>query len=118
LEEYSFEHQLEKALMLSKKFIQKNSKESMRVVKQKLENLLVRRGYTFEITNITVRELDLDKPADDELEAIRYQGEKAIRKFSHYTGFEYEQKMKQFLFRKGFSFEIIERFLTELKENE
>jgi len=118
LEEYSFEHQLEKASMLSKKFIQKNSKESMRVVKQKLENLLVRRGYTFEVINVTVREIDLDKPVDDELEAIRFQGEKALRKFSNYTGFEYEQKMKQFLFRKGFSFEIIERILTELKESE
>lgn len=80
--------------------------------------MLVRKGYTFEVINLALSTIDIEKQADDELEAIKYQGNKAHRKFSHYTGFEYEQKMKQFLFRKGFSIEGIERYLLELKEME
>lgn len=118
LEQYSFELQVEKTTILSEKFFQKYSKDSKRVLKQKLENLLVRKGYTFEVINLALSTIDIEKQADDELEAIKYQGNKAHRKFSHYTGFEYEQKMKQFLFRKGFSIEGIERYLLELKEME
>ena len=58
----------------------------------------------------------MDKEEDEEMEAIRYQGEKAHRKFSNYTGFEYEQKMKQTLFRKGFSMDLIEKFIEEIEE--
>jgi regulatory protein len=116
LKQYPFELQVEKSSILGEKFFQKNLKDSKRVLKQKLETLLVRKGYSFEIINITLSTFDTDKQADNELESIKYQGNKAHRKFSHYTGFEYEQKMKQFLFRKGFSIEAIERYLLELKE--
>jgi regulatory protein len=116
LEQYTFELQVEKTTILSEKFFQKYSKDSKRVLKQKLENLLVRKGYSFEVINMAQSTIDMDKQANNELEAIKYQGNKAHRKFSHYTGFEYEQKMKQFLFRKGFSIEGIERYLLELKE--
>jgi regulatory protein len=116
LERYTFELQVEKATNISEKFFRKYTKDSTRILKQKLENLLVRKGYTFEVINIALSTIDLDKQADDELEAIKYQGNKAHRKFCNHTGFEYEQKMKQFLFRKGFSIEVIERFLNEYKD--
>jgi regulatory protein len=118
LGQYSFELQVEKTASISEKFFQKNTKDSNRVLKQKLETLLVRKGYSFEVINLAQSSIDIDKPADEEFEAIKYQGSKAHRKFSHYTGFEFEQKMKQFLFRKGFSIETIERYLLELKEKD
>ena len=60
----------------------------------------------------------MEKDMDEEMEAIRYQGEKAQRKYSGYTGYEYEQKMKQTLFRKGFSMDLIERFMETIKNHD
>lgn len=118
LEQYSYDDQLQKASVLCQKYFQKNSKDSKKVLKQKLENLLGRKGYSFEIMGDAVSNVFLDQQDDEELAAIRFQGEKAHRKFSYFTGFEHEQKMKQYLFRKGFSIDIIEKFLVELKESE
>lgn len=117
LAEFPFDVQVEKATKISEKFIQKNSKESQRILKQKLENLLLRKGYPFDIINIAVNEKDMKKDVDEEMEAIRFQGEKAYRKYSQFSGFEFEQKMKQALYRKGFSFDLIEKFLNEKEKS-
>jgi regulatory protein len=117
LKEFPLEQQIERATKISEKFFQKNTKESGKVLKQKLENLLLRKGYSFEVISIAVNETFVTNEPDEDMEAIRYQGEKADRKFSQYSGYEYNQKMKQTLFRKGFSIEIIEKFLAEIEKS-
>ncbi|MFJ7724926.1 recombination regulator RecX [Neobacillus sp. NPDC097160] len=117
LKEYPLEQQIEKAAKISEKFFQKNAKESIKVLKQKLENVLLRKGYSFEVISIAMNETEVSKEADEEMDAIRYQGEKAHRKFSQFDGFEYQQKMKQALYRKGFSMDLIERFLMEIENS-
>jgi regulatory protein len=117
LEEFPLEQQVEKAMKIAVKFYQKNSKVSLKVQKQKLEQLLLRKGYSYEVINIAVIEAEVPKEADEEMEAVRFQGEKVHRKYSHLDGFEYKQKIKQTLYRKGFTMELIERFLEEKDEN-
>lgn len=112
LDEFSFEDQVEKALKLCGKYRQKNTKESDRAVKQKMEQLLLRKGYSYDVMQNAFNQMKEDTNGD-ELEAIRYQGEKIHRKYSGLEGFEYKQKMKQALYRKGFSFDLIEQFLKE-----
>jgi regulatory protein len=114
LKEFALEQQLEKVSKLCRKFLQKNSKDSSKIVKQKLENLLARKGYHYEVINMAFSEIEPVSKQIDELEAIRFQGEKLQRKYSNLTGFEYEQKIKQALFRKGFSFDLIEKYVTQL----
>lgn len=113
LEEYPQAEQIEKATKLCEKFFLKNTKDSERILRQKAEHMLLRKGYPFAVIHIAIMEAEVDKDIDEEMEAIQYQGEKALRKFSKYTGFEYEQKMKQALYRKGFSMDLIEKFLAE-----
>ncbi|WML49829.1 recombination regulator RecX [Neobacillus sp. PS3-34] len=120
LKEYPFEIQVEKAVKLCDKNSKKNTKESKRMAEQKLESMLMRKGYPFDVIQIAVKEnkeVD-DEQENDEFNAIRFQGEKLQRKYSKYNGFEYKQKMKQALFRKGFSFDLIERFLDEQEHEE
>ncbi|MFL6555707.1 MAG: recombination regulator RecX, partial [Bacillus sp. (in: firmicutes)] len=117
LKEYPLEQQIEKATKISSKFYEKNTKESLKIQKQKLENLLLRKGYPYEVINIAVNDVEMNNEMDEETEAIRFQGEKAHRKFSQYSGFEYEQKMKQALYRKGFPIELIETYLSESKKS-
>ncbi|WP_342429931.1 recombination regulator RecX [Neobacillus sp. FSL H8-0543] len=118
LAQFPLELQIEKATKIYEKSFQKNARDSQRIIHQKAENLLLRKGYPFDIINIAVQEAEMDKDIDEEMEAIKYQGEKAHRKFSGYTGYEYEQKMKQTLFRKGFSMELIEKFIEDVKNHD
>lgn len=117
LAEYPQVQQIEKASKIAEKFFQKPSKESMKIQKQKLEQMLLRKGYSFEIIHIAVEETDINKNEDEELEAIRHQGIKALRKYSQYSGFEFAQKMKQALYRKGFSIDLIEKYLSEIERS-
>jgi regulatory protein len=117
LEEFPLEQQIEKATKISGKFFQKNTKESLKIQKQKLENLLVRKGYSYEVINIAANETEEANEVDDEMEAIRFQGDKAHRKYSKYSGYEYKQKMKQALYHKGFSMDLIEKFLAEIEKS-
>ncbi|WP_042454971.1 recombination regulator RecX [Neobacillus dielmonensis] len=114
---YSSELQLEKAVKLSQKFFSKSSMESQKIQKQKLEQILLRKGYPFGIIHLAVEELQ-GNGAEEEFSAIQYQGAKAHRKFFQYSGFEYEQKMKQALYRKGFSMELIEKYIASLNREE
>lgn len=116
IEQYPMELQIEKATVLTNKYIQKNQRDSFLVLKQKLEQMLVRKGYTFQVISIAISESELDKNDDEELKIIRLQGEKFRQKFSKYSGYEFQQKLKQALYRKGFSLEIIEKYITEIED--
>lgn len=116
--EYPIQMQQENAVKLAKKFFQKNSKDSSKVIKQKLEQMLIRKGYSFEMIQETIESLDLSKDQEDEIEALRKQGEKLRIKYGKYSGYEFIQKMKQSLYRKGFSIELINQYLTEIQEIE
>jgi regulatory protein len=118
LMEYPRELQIEKAVKLAEKFYEKNSRDSKRILKQKLENLLLRKGYSYEIINIAEKEAEPSKDSDEEMEAIRFQGDKLRRKYSKFNGFEFEQKVKQALYQKGFPFDLIERYLEEVKNHD
>jgi regulatory protein len=113
LTEYTKDQQIEKAIKLCEKGIKKYHNESERIQKQKIEQMLSRKGYPFEIISIAIEEANVNGEQDQEMEAIKYQGEKAQRKYAKLSGYEYRQKMKQALFRKGFSIELIDRFLEE-----
>lgn len=113
LKEYPQSEQIEKATKLCEKFFIKNKKDSERILRQKAEQMMLRKGYPFAVIQIAINEAEVEKDDDEEMEAIQHQGEKAQRKYSKYTGFEYEQKMKQALYRKGFSMELIEKYLAE-----
>jgi regulatory protein len=66
---------------------------------------------------MAINETDMIKNVDEEMEAIRYQGDKIQRKYSKFSGFEFEQKMKQALYQKGFSFDLIEKYLQEIEKS-
>lgn len=113
LELYTKEAQIESAIKLIEKNIKKTTKLSDLVMKQKLEIGLQRKGYTWDVIQIAMEELNIEKEQDEEWEALLHQATKAKRKYEKYEGWEYDQKMKQALYRKGFSLEMIEKYLQK-----
>lgn len=110
IQEFPFDLQLEKAIALCEKYMKKNKQESQKIMKQKMEQLLFRKGYSSEISQLATEQI-AETNEDEEFESLRYQAEKLERKYSKYTGYEYEQKMKQALYRKGFSMDVITKYL-------
>jgi regulatory protein len=116
LQEYPFEKELHTAIKLCEKFVQKNTRDSSRIMKQKLEQMLFRKGFSLGTIQTALAEIEMEKAEDEEMAALRIHAEKAHRKYANLEGYEFEQKMKQTLFRKGFAFELIEQVLPEYKE--
>lgn len=116
---FSVEKQVDKAVGLTEKLLQKYRKDSKMIARQKIEQNLMRKGYPGSVMKIVWETVESDRDDDEKWDAVYHQGLKAHRKLSSkYDGYEYVQKMKQTLYRKGFSMEDIERLLEELKENE
>jgi regulatory protein len=118
LKEYPYENQLEKAIKLSNKHFQKNTSDSKLVKKQKLEQMLSRKGYPFEVIQKAIGSMRQSNGQNEEMEAIRKQGEKLLKKYKQYSQYELSQKIKQTLYRKGFSIELIDRFLSEIQNDD
>ncbi len=116
LEEYSQEQQLQTAIKLVGKHAKKGTKVSFIEQKQKIEQALLRKGFTWNVISLALEEIQNDDQEDSQWEALLYQGEKARRKYEKFEGFVFEQKMKQALYRKGFPIELIERYLDNERE--
>ena len=117
LDELPFDVMLANAEKIAAKALSSNKKNSYKIAKQKVEQTLARKGYPSAIIKEVKLSLD-ETDEEDDLAALRVHGEKAQRKFSAYTGYEFKQKMKQFLYRKGFSIELIDRYFDELESFE
>ncbi|MGE6258227.1 recombination regulator RecX [Heyndrickxia sporothermodurans] len=113
LQEFSEEQQISHAISLIDKLIKQNKKLSEKSLKQKIEQTLLRKGYSFDMIQTALSEVDFSKDESEEWNALIEHGVKAYKKLQKYTGYEFEQRMKQNLFRKGFSIELIDKFLNE-----
>ena len=86
------------------------------MMQQKIEQMLTRKGFSYDMIQLTLEEIQLDKDDDEEMGALKRQAEKIIRKYNHEEPFIYEQKLKQALFRKGFPLHLIDAYLKENKD--
>ncbi|WP_096155495.1 MULTISPECIES: recombination regulator RecX [Bacillus] len=114
--EYSFEKELDHAMKLIEKAETKYKKDSFTIKKQKIEMALKRKGYRFSTIQQAWNEMNVEKDLDEEMESLKLQAEKFKRKYSAYSGYEYVMKMKSALYRKGFSIELIDRYLEGEEE--
>ncbi len=115
---FTMDEQIAKAIKLIAKTMPKNNKVSERQTKQKLEQTLVRKGYTWDVIQIAMEEAPTEKDTNEEWEALRHHGMKAHCKYEKLDGWEYEQKMKQALFRKGFDISLIDKLIEHIRDGE
>ncbi|MBD8006675.1 recombination regulator RecX [Bacillus norwichensis] len=111
LAEYNKEKQITDAIHLGNKFAAQNKKLSERMLKQKLEYTLSIKGFPSEIIQAAMGGIEYEVDEELEWEALRTEAEKMKRRYNKYIGYEYRQRMQQALFRKGYSMDMISRFL-------
>ncbi|MGD6818461.1 recombination regulator RecX [Metabacillus sp. 113a] len=109
---YAHEEQRDAAMVHAEKFLKKNHGVSSFQVRKKLEQLLVRKGFSFNLTSEILQSLEYGNDQEQEKEALVRQANKVISKYNKGNDLKYRQKMKQYLYRKGFSIELIEEYLN------
>ncbi|MFA1822055.1 recombination regulator RecX [Virgibacillus oceani] len=111
---FSYGDQYEKAANWVEKKLSQSKKDSFRQRVDKLRANLMQKGFTQDVVKDVFMNIEEEKDDDSEWENTVYQGEKLLRKHGQkLEGFELRQKIKEGLYRKGFSFEVIEKFLDE-----
>ncbi len=118
LNTFTYDEQLKLALSLAEKTAKANAKKTPMQVKQKIQEFLSRKGYSFDIINEILDQISLEREDEDWQQIIGLQGDKIWKKYSgKFTGNDLHLKVKQALYQKGFPIDKIERFI-ELKESE
>ncbi|WP_461202087.1 recombination regulator RecX [Anoxybacillus sp. TBDG-1] len=115
MERYTEDMQRDKAIKWIEKINKQSKKRSYQEQKTYIAQLLHMKGFPSHIVEAAKQHVT----ANDEVEweALMYHGEKAHRRYETYDRYTYERKMKQALYRKGFSLSLIEKFLEKKKED-
>ncbi|OMP68146.1 recombination regulator RecX [Domibacillus epiphyticus] len=114
LEQFSEEQQMEKAAALFEKQLKKHKRDSAFLRQKKAEEYVMNKGYS---SSILKKAAVLEPPdAEEELNALMHQAEKAHRRYKSYEKGEYRQKMKMALYRKGFDLSEIDKAIEKLQE--
>lgn len=114
LQQYPEDQQIENAVHLAEKSLNKQRRNSSREALMKVKLHLRQKGYITEIIETAISQLDFEKSAEDELHALRIQGDKVWQRQSRKAeGRELVQKVKANLFQKGFPSELINMYIEE-----
>lgn len=113
---YTREKQIEHAEKHINKLLKNKTNASTIELKRKVEQTLIRKGYSSYIIEEALQTIQISQDEDQEWKSIQIHGEKALRRYSKYTGYEFQQKMKSALYRKGFPIELIERYVDEIQQ--
>lgn len=118
LDEYPYEEQLENAITLASKRWNRTSKNSEIESIQKVKAYLLNKGYSFDIVDEALAAIDTEKDSELEYDALVKQGDKAVRRYSRkYEGYELSQRLKGYLYNKGYPTELINRYMDEREMN-
>jgi len=115
LEQYTFASQFELAMKTAKRHIRRESKDSLQKKIQRLQAALLRNGFYSDVIQEVIQESKhLMQEQHDEWQAIKTHGEKLLQRHKkNYNGHELKQKVMEGLYRQGFSFDQINKFLAK-----
>ena len=90
--------------------------DSAKMVIGKARELLIRRGFPYEIVNQVMDQMDTSQLVNQDQELIDQQAAKYWRKYVSQTGYARIQKTKQALYRKGFSLDDISASIERITQ--
>lgn len=113
---YETESQFEVALHTGQKALKKFHRKSPREAKQKIQQLLMTKGFSNDISKNVLAEIDFSEIEEQETDALEIQGEKLWRKNQRFEPAKRRQKVKQSLYQKGFQLDQIDIFIRGKEE--
>lgn len=119
MEEFGEDEVLEAAVRLATKKAGEYRRESKINRKNKLMQLLMRKGYQTGIASVAVervlseQEEEEDGETDEEWENAVFHGEKLLARITEHDPAKRKDRLKKGLYRKGFPMPVIQRFIDE-----
>ncbi|MGO4889821.1 recombination regulator RecX [Anaerobacillus sp. MEB173] len=118
LEQYSFEEQVQAAVTFLEKKTKMSRNQSINSLKQKLTRTLYGKGFSLEVIEKAFGYVDMSVDQETEWEVLVKEAEKAMRKYHQkYQGWELERRIRQYLYGKGYSFELIDKYISTIPDN-
>jgi regulatory protein len=118
LKQYPHELQLENAQTIAEKQLRKQSRVSSHEAASKIRLHLHQKGYPSDIVLEVMGEIETEKEEEDEMVALRMQGDKLWRRYERKAkGRELHQKVRSGLYQKGYQGDMISAYIEE-KEQE
>ncbi|GAA0597877.1 recombination regulator RecX [Virgibacillus siamensis] len=115
---YTYAIQYERAEKWVGKKLNGSKNKSFKQQVQQLQGTLMQKGFTQDVIQDVLADVDERKDDAAEWDALVKQGEKLLRKHRQKTsGYELRNKIKEGLYRKGFSIDQIKQFLDEYDTN-
>lgn len=121
LHEYAGDEQVEIARKMAEKESRKNKAESPQQKETRIQQSLLRKGFSYEIIKEALSSLLFEIEEDEWDELVMTVGGKAWRRYeSKFSGFELHQRVKRSMYQKGIPIEKIDQFIEqkELEEDE
>ncbi|MEG0627941.1 MAG: recombination regulator RecX [Enterococcus sp.] len=113
---YEADEQFQVAFHTAKKSLKKFHHHSQREVRQKVQQLLMTKGFSSDTSKNVLAELDFSEVEEQENDALEVQGEKLWRKNQRFEPAKRRQKVKQSLYQKGFQLDQIDAFIRGKEE--
>lgn len=114
IEKYTYTVQYEKAMTWAEKRLRTSKRDSFQKQQQKIRGNLMQKGFTPDVTHDVLEDIKQEQGTDEEWEALVFQGNKLLRRHMRkHSAYELQQKVKQGLYRQGFSFDKINQYIEE-----
>lgn len=112
-DDYSVSEQLDRLSEL----VEKQKKHYQRLMpsiqRQKVQQRLIEKGFSFDLVSTAMAETDFELPQSQAEDLLSKQAEKAWRKYRTKDPYERSLKVRQALYRKGFTSDAINRWLDQ-----
>jgi regulatory protein len=119
LQVYDEEEQIGVASIVAEKLRNQHSTKTPLQVKQKIQETLTRKGFSFSITKQVIETMSFERDEDTWENMINEQGDKIWKKYSSkLSGYDLKNKVKQSLYQKGFSSDHINFFVEQKLTND
>ncbi|CAM3008486.1 MULTISPECIES: recombination regulator RecX [Leuconostoc] len=115
LASYTYEEQIEIAQKMAIKFANTYKRESTRAKQQKIIQALANKGFSFDIGQTVVSELDVGNDDTTELDNVKRQAEKLWHRYRNEPLSQRQYKTKSHLYTKGYSREVIDTIMLALE---
>lgn len=117
LQNYDEEMRLDNAIKLSEKYIRTKKQYSVTMLKQKLMQHLMQKGYTRETIDQIWDDLSFEEATERQDDLLEREALKALRRQKRkHSGYELQQRIIATLMRKGFNYGDIREWMDEQEE--
>lgn len=118
LTEFPADWQLTNATKLGQKLAKRYRSQSLKIQQNKILTGIITKGFSSNIANQALAQLDLQVDSDQQLANLTNQANKAWHRYRSYPNLKRRLKAKQALYRKGFDLGDIDQVLDQLEATE